>query len=183
MKAKVDCLHNRREREKEKSACMWNVLQVCAWHVDSRGCRYRVGPITHSNSRQPPRALQPPAVSTDDHSLDLFVFFFFVIHSHFFFTIHDSLSLLLPLQIFYNGKGYGVVTPDTYRKTSVVENVEKGLLLSNEEALTLAHGTVESYPQGNVIHKAIQTNLVDVICRGKFVFLYIWKVYTTTVLL
>ena len=60
------------------------------------------------------------------------------------------------------------MTPDTYRKTSVVENGEKGLLLSNEEALALAHGTVESYPQGNVIHKAIQTNLVDVICRGRF---------------
>ncbi len=59
-----------------------------------------------------------------------------------------------------------MVTPDTYRKTSVVENGEKGLLLSNEEALTRAHGAVESYPQGNVVHKAIQTNLVDVICRG-----------------
>lgn len=70
------------------------------------------------------------------------------------------------LQIFYNGKGYGVVTPDTYRKTAVVENGEKGLLLTSEEALTRAHGTVESYPQGNVVHKAIQTNLVDVICRG-----------------
>ena len=71
-------------------------------------------------------------------------------------------------QIFYNGRGYGVVTPDTYRKTNVVENgeAERGLLLSNEEALALAHGTVESYPAGNVIHKAIQTNLVDVICRG-----------------
>ena len=71
-------------------------------------------------------------------------------------------------QIFYNGKGYGVVTPETYRKTSVVENAEKGLLLSNEEALTRAHGAVESYPQGNVVHKAIQTNLVDVICRGLY---------------
>lgn len=58
------------------------------------------------------------------------------------------------------------MTPDTYRKTAVVENNEKALLLSNEEALTRAHGTVESYPQGNVVHKAIQTNLVDVICRG-----------------
>lgn len=60
------------------------------------------------------------------------------------------------------------MTPDTYRKTNVVENgeAERGLLLSNEEALALAHGTVESYPAGNVVHKAIQTNLVDVICRG-----------------
>ena len=61
-----------------------------------------------------------------------------------------------------------MVTPDTYRKTSVVENAEKGqlLLMSNEEALTRAHGAVESFPQGNIVHKAIQTNLVDVICRG-----------------
>ena len=60
------------------------------------------------------------------------------------------------------------MTPDTYRKTAVVENSEnKGLLLSDEEALTRAHGTVESYPHGNVVHKAVQTNLVDVICRGK----------------
>lgn len=70
-------------------------------------------------------------------------------------------------QIYYTGKGYGVVTPDTYRKTSVVENAEKSLLLSNEEALARAHGTVETYPHGNVVDKAIQTNLVDVICRGR----------------
>nr|SVE73151.1 EOG090X0BW7 [Ceriodaphnia reticulata] len=82
-------------------------------------------------------------------------------------VVYDTLGKLIrDRKIFYNGKGYGVVTPDTYRKTSVVENAEKGLLLSNEEALTRAHGAVESYPQGNVVHKAIQTNLVDVICRG-----------------
>ncbi len=74
------------------------------------------------------------------------------------------------VQIYYTGKGYGVVTPDTYRKTSVVENAEKSLLLSNEEALARAHGTVETYPHGNVVDKAIQTNLVDVICRGNFSF-------------
>nr|SVE93218.1 EOG090X0BW7 [Moina brachiata] len=81
--------------------------------------------------------------------------------------IYDTLGKLIrDRKIFYNGKGYGVVTPDTYRKTAVVENGEKGLLLTSEEALARAHGTVESYPQGNVVHKAIQTNLVDVICRG-----------------
>lgn len=66
-----------------------------------------------------------------------------------------------------------MVTPDTYRKTSVVENAEKGqlLLMSDQEALTRAHGAVESFPQGNVVHKAIQTNLVDVICRGIHNFL------------
>lgn len=84
-------------------------------------------------------------------------------------VVYDTLGKLIrERKIFYNGKGYGVVTPDTYRKTSVVENAEKGqlLLMSNEEALTRAHGVVESFPQGNVVHKAIQTNLVDVICRG-----------------
>ena len=60
-----------------------------------------------------------------------------------------------------------MVTPETYWKTSVVENEDKGcLLLTNEEALARAHGIVESYPHGNVVDKAIQTNLVDVICRG-----------------
>jgi hypothetical protein len=88
----------------------------------------------------------------------LFCFFFFA----------PLRCVLCFFQIFYNGKGYGVVTPDTYRKTSVVENAEKGqlLLMSDQEALTRAHGAVESFPQGNVVHKAIQTNLVDVICRG-----------------
>nr|SVE76603.1 EOG090X0BW7 [Daphnia longispina] len=84
-------------------------------------------------------------------------------------VVYDTLGKLIrDRKIFYNGKGYGVVTPDTYRKTSVVENAEKGqlLLMSNEEALTRAHGAVESFPQGNIVHKAIQTNLVDVICRG-----------------
>ena len=79
------------------------------------------------------------------------------------------------MQIYYTGKGYGVVTPDTYRKTSVVENAEKSLLLSNEEALARAHGTVETYPHGNVVDKAIQTNLVDVICRGNLLFNLIKK--------
>ena len=75
--------------------------------------------------------------------------------------------ICLVFKIFFNGKGYGVVTPETYCKTSVVENGEKGLLLlSNEEALARAHGIVESYPHGSVVHKAVQTNLVDVICRG-----------------
>lgn len=84
--------------------------------------------------------------------------------------------VLFFFQIFYNGKGYGVVTPDTYRKTSVVENAEKGqlLLMSDQEALTRAHGAVESFPQGNVVHKAIQTNLVDVICRGKYIHLFVF---------
>nr|SVE83861.1 EOG090X0BW7 [Daphnia pulex] len=84
-------------------------------------------------------------------------------------VVYDTLGKLIrDRKIFYNGKGYGVVTPDTYRKTSVVENAEKGqlLLMSDQEALTRAHGAVESFPQGNVVHKAIQTNLVDVICRG-----------------
>ena len=70
-------------------------------------------------------------------------------------------------QIFFTGRGYGVVTPYTYWKTSVVENEDKGcLLLTNEEALARAHGIVESYPHGTVVDKAVQTNLVDVICRG-----------------
>jgi len=78
-----------------------------------------------------------------------------------------DLKLCFNLQIFFTGKGYGVVTPETYWKTSVIENEDKGcLLLTNEEALARAHGIVESYPHGNVVDKAIQTNLVDVICRG-----------------
>ena len=40
--------------------------------------------------------------------------------------------------------------------------------MSDEEALALAHGATEVYPAGYVTHRAIQTNLVDVICRGKF---------------
>lgn len=54
------------------------------------------------------------------------------------------------------------------------------MLLSTEEAISLVHGEMETVPDGERTHQAIQTNLADVICGGESIgslgvtILHVW---------
>ena len=42
------------------------------------------------------------------------------------------------------------------------------MLMSTDEALVYVHGEMETIRDGEVTHQAVQTNLADVICGGKY---------------
>ncbi len=71
------------------------------------------------------------------------------------------------------------MTPDKMRLSGLTNNKgdscdiftgfpQKQILLTSEEAVVMMHGEIETVRDGNVTHQAIQTNLADVICGGKF---------------
>ena len=72
------------------------------------------------------------------------------------------------------------MTPDKMRLSGLTNNAKseysdsfigghkKQILLTPEEAAVMIHGEIETVRDGNVTHQAIQTNLADVICGGKY---------------
>lgn len=99
-------------------------------------------------------------------------------------TTHAALSdLIRQRKVFHAGKGYSLVTPGTYGGVTSTTNALPQqlpqpppqsihqhpalLLLSTSEALTKAHGIMETTPAGAVTHAAVQTDLADLLtCQG-----------------
>lgn len=79
--------------------------------------------------------------------------------------------VVVGLQLYQTSRGYFVVTPESrrLRKSSSSEdsNAPRTMLLSTDEAISLVHGEMETVPDGERTHQAIQTNLADVICGGQ----------------
>lgn len=78
-------------------------------------------------------------------------------------TTHGALSeLIKQRKVYYTGRGYSLVTADTYGVSSAPHH-PPFRLLSTSEALTRAHGTAEATPAGGVTHTAVQTDLADLL--------------------
>lgn len=48
--------------------------------------------------------------------------------------------------------------------------MNKTMLMSTDEAMTMVHGDITTIRDGNLTHQCIQTNLADVICGGTYIY-------------
>lgn len=82
-----------------------------------------------------------------------------------------NVIVVFHLQLYQTSRGYFVVTPESRRlrksSSSDDSSTPRTMLLSTEEAISLVHGEMETVPDGERTHQAIQTNLADVICGGQ----------------
>lgn len=62
------------------------------------------------------------------------------------------------------------MTPESRRlgKDSCTQDETRSMLMSTEEAVAYMHGEMETIIDGERTHQAVQTNLADVICGGKY---------------
>lgn len=83
--------------------------------------------------------------------------------------------LFLP-QVYQTARGYFLVTPETRRRLASMQTPgsaptqrrgRRSMLLSNEEALVMVHGDMQTERDGHRTHQCVQTNLADVICGGQ----------------
>ncbi|KAK3931827.1 Storkhead-box protein 1 [Frankliniella fusca] len=90
--------------------------------------------------------------------------------------VYDALAKLsTDRKVYQTARGYFLVTPETRRRLASLQHHGAGartgrgrrsMLLSNEEAIVMVHGDMQTERDGHRTHQCVQTNLADVICGG-----------------
>lgn len=75
--------------------------------------------------------------------------------------------------MYQTARGFFLVTPETRRRLASAQHAQlaqrdrRSMLLSNDEALVMVHGDMQTERDGHRTHQCVQTNLADVICGGE----------------
>ncbi|KAE8746428.1 hypothetical protein FOCC_FOCC006923 [Frankliniella occidentalis] len=91
-------------------------------------------------------------------------------------VVYDALAKLsTDRKVYQTARGYFLVTPETRRRLASMQHHSssspsrrgrRSMLLSNEEAIVMVHGDMQTERDGHRTHQCVQTNLADVICGG-----------------